>query len=46
MSYNERIGITLAWIQTWKASGQEDAWKQTRIQTLEVTQIITIYHEG
>ncbi|KAF5755339.1 hypothetical protein HanXRQr2_Chr17g0801681 [Helianthus annuus] len=33
---NERIGITLAWTQTRKATGQEDARKQTRIQTLEV----------
>ncbi|KAJ0667652.1 hypothetical protein HanPI659440_Chr17g0680161 [Helianthus annuus] len=34
---NERIGITLAWTQTRKATGQEDARKQTRIQTLEVS---------
>ncbi|KAF5756585.1 hypothetical protein HanXRQr2_Chr17g0816431 [Helianthus annuus] len=43
---NERVGITLARTQMRKATGQEDARKQTRIQTLEVTQIITIHHEG
>ncbi|KAJ0785270.1 hypothetical protein HanOQP8_Chr02g0041231 [Helianthus annuus] len=34
---NERIGITLAWTQTRKGTGQEDARKQTRTQTLEVS---------
>ncbi|MFS7978981.1 hypothetical protein Hanom_Chr10g00921921 [Helianthus anomalus] len=32
---NERIGITLAWTQTRKGTGQEDARKQTRTQTLQ-----------